>query len=82
MENKKYLLIAFVCLAVAVAYIVIPIDLIPDIIVVIGWLDDIVVSLLGLAGIIVNVLWAIGVLPVPGRYEAAYQDGYGEYREV
>ena len=82
MENKKFWIIALVCLVVAAVYIVLPVDLIPDIIVVIGWLDDIVVSLLGLAGILVNVLWAMGVLPAPGGYEATYQEGYGEYREV
>ena len=75
-------MIALVCLVAAVVYIVLPVDMIPDIIVVLGWLDDILVSLLGLAAIVVNVLWAIGVLPAPGCYQAEYQDGYGEYREV
>ena len=84
-ENRKFWIIGLVCLAIAVAYFVIPIDMIPDIIAGIGWLDDLVIGLLGLAGIVVNVLWGLGILPAPGsnyQDDYSYQDEYGEYREV
>ena len=84
-ENRKFWIIGLLCLAIAIAYFVIPIDMIPDIIAGIGWLDDLVIGLLGLAGIVVNVLWGLGILPAPGsNYQDAYsyQDEYGEYREV
>ena len=84
-ENRKFWIIGLMCLAIAIAYFVIPIDMIPDIIAGIGWLDDLVIGLLGLAGIVVNVLWGLGILPAPGsnyKEDYSYQDEYGEYREV
>ena len=44
MENRKLWWVAAICLIIAVVYLVMPIDFIPDLIVGIGWLDDLLDS--------------------------------------
>ena len=78
--NKKFWIFAAICVAVAILYVISPIDAIPDLIMVIGWIDDLVVALLGLAGLTVNILLAFGVLPASGNN--GYSEQYGEYCEI
>ncbi len=78
--NKKFWAFAAVCAVVAVLYIVIPFDAIPDLVAFIGWIDDLTVSLLGLAGLTVNILLALGVIQNPIAQKE--NDEYGSYQEV
>ena len=85
MDNRKFWLIAVICILAAFVYFAFPIDVIPDLVAGIGWLDDLVVALCGLAGLLVNVFWALGILPAPGMnraYEQNMYEEYGEYREI
>ena len=80
--NKKFFIIAAVCILVAILYFLFPFDAIPDLITLVGWLDDLLVGIFGLAGLTVNILWALGILPAPGGYAGDDYRKYGEYHEM
>ena len=80
--NNKFYLIAAGCIVVAIIYFFVPIDFIPDLIVLVGWLDDLLVGILGLVGLTINILWATGVIPAPENNSDNTNATYGTYQEM
>lgn len=55
-------LVILITLAVAIAYVISPIDVIPDFIPVFGQLDDILVALISIAVIAMTILYNVGII--------------------
>lgn len=78
--NKKGLIIIGIIL-LAVAYIISPVDIIPDILAGFGQLDDLIVALAGTAGIIAALISNSDSEPVTEQYANTNNYG-GSYTEL
>ena len=91
MEKKTYFIIAIVCIVVAILYLVLPIDFVPDFITGIGWLDDVIFGAIGFVGGLVNFFIGLntGIHLAKAEAEPEYYEDYkdfdhiyGSYREI